>query len=82
MLLAKVVAFIVCAVACISIVIAHSDKWAHSLQQYYIRESERMYGNSEDWRDPWIKTLFKFLVIFFGLMAVIGLYVAFFTSQG
>jgi hypothetical protein len=78
--LAKVVAFIVCAVACLSIVIARSDRWALSLQQYYIRESEKLDGDSEDWRDPWIRMLFKCLVIFFGLTAVVGLYVAFFSS--
>jgi hypothetical protein len=80
MLLAKVVAFIVCAVTYISIVIARSDRCALSLQQYYIRESEKLDGDSEDWRGPWIRTLFKCLVIFFGLMAVAGLYVAFFDS--
>lgn len=80
MLLAKIVAFAVCAVACISIVITHSDRWALSLQRFYIHESKKAYGESEEWEQPWIRTLFKCLVIFFGLMAVVGLYTAFFTA--
>ena len=79
-LLAKIVAFAVCATACISLVLARSDRWAVSLQQYYIRTSQKAYGESTTWEQPWIKTLCKCLVIFFGLMAVVGLYVAFFNS--
>jgi len=82
MLLAKIAAFTISAIACISMVITHIDKWARLLQQYYVRASENSFSGSESWREPWIRTLFKCLVIFFGLMAVIGLYVAFFTSQG
>jgi hypothetical protein len=79
MLLVKIVAFAVCAATCISIVIVRSDRWALSLQRYYIRESQKLDGDSEDWLGPWIRTLFRCMVIFFGLMAVVGLYVAFFN---
>ena len=79
MLLAKIVAFIISATAFISIVITHSDRWAHSLQQYYIRTSKKAYGESAAWGQPWIKTLCKCLVIFFGFMSVVGLYAAFFA---
>ena len=41
---------------------------------------KKAYGESTTWEQPWIKTLCKCLVIFFGLMAVVGLYVAFFNS--
>jgi hypothetical protein len=59
----------------------NTGKWAHSLQQYYIAQSNRLSGNSGGWDEPWRLSLFKVLVIFFALMAILGVYVLVFSSQ-
>jgi hypothetical protein len=59
----------------------NTGKWARSLQKYYIAQSSGLSGNSGGWDEPWRLSLFKALVIFFGLMAVLGVYVLVFSQQ-
>jgi hypothetical protein len=40
-----------------------------------------MSGHNGGWDEPWRLKLFKALVIFFGLMAVLGVYVVVFSVQ-
>ena len=45
------------------------------------RPIERTFRQSGGWDEPWRLTLFKALVIFFGLMAVLGIYVLVLSQQ-
>ena len=75
----KIVAFLIIAVGSIAAVATQSNKWATAMQQYYVRQSKKMYGENENWERPWIRTLFKALIFFFGFMFVLGVYVAIFS---
>ena len=59
----------------------NTGKRASSLQKYYIDQSNKMSGDSGGWDEPWKLQLFKALVIFFGLMAILGIYVLVFSAQ-
>jgi hypothetical protein len=75
MVILKVLITAIAAVAVLVILVRSTGKWAHSLQEYYIRQSNKLYGHSGGWDKPWRLTLFKALVVFFGLMAILGVYV-------
>jgi hypothetical protein len=59
----------------------NTGKWAQSLQRYYIAQSHKISGDSGGWDEPWRLTLFKALVVFFGLMAILGVYVVVFSGK-
>jgi hypothetical protein len=61
------------------LLLQNTGKWAACLQKYYIGQANKLYGNSGGWDEPWRLLLFKALVIFFGLMAVLGIYVLVFS---
>ena len=77
----KIVIVAVAAVIALFLLIRNTGKWARSLQRYYIAQSNKMSGNNGGWDEPWRLMLFKALVIFFGLMAVLGAYVVVFSQQ-
>src|SRR5262245_44673094 len=47
----------------------------------YIAQSNKLSGDSGGWDKSWRLTLFKVLVVFFGLMAILGIYVIVFSFQ-
>jgi hypothetical protein len=71
----------IAAVIVLFLLVKNTAKWARSLQRYYIVQSNKMSGNNGGWDAPWRLILFKALVIFFGLMAILGAYVIVFSSQ-
>ena len=77
----KIVIVAIAAVIVLSLLIRNTEKWALSLQKYYIAQSNKLYGNNGGWDEPWRLTLFKALTVFFGLMAILGIYVAVFSYQ-
>ena len=77
----KVIVVSIAAVLILAILSRNSSKWALSLQRYYITQSNKMSGNNGGWDEPWRLALFKALVIFFGLMAILGVYVIVFSVQ-
>lgn len=79
--IAKIVVVAVVAVIVLVLLYKNTSNWARSLQKYYIAQSNKMSGNNGGWDEPWKLTLFKALVIFFGLMAILGVYVAVFSFQ-
>ena len=76
----KIIVTAIAAVAVVVLLIHNTGNWARSLQRYYVTQSVRWYGDSGGWGQPWILTLFKVIVIFFGLTAILGIYVAVFSQ--
>jgi hypothetical protein len=76
----KIIATAIAAVAVAVLLFHNTTNWARSLQRYYVAQSARCYGDSGGWGQPWILTLCKGIVIFFGLMAIVGIYVAVFSA--
>jgi hypothetical protein len=80
-MLLKVLIVAIAALIVLIVLVRSTGKWARSLQRYYIAQSNKLSGNSGGWDEPWRLTLFKALVIFFGLMVVLGVYVIVFNFQ-
>jgi len=72
MIILKIAIIVTAAVIDLFILARNTDRWARSLQKYYVDQSR---GNAK-WDEPWRLILFKALVVFFGLMAALGVYVA------
>ena len=81
MIILKVASVIVIGALVVILLMKNTGKWARSLQKYYIAQSSGLSGNSGGWDEPWRLSLFKALVIFFGLMGVLGVYVLVFSQQ-
>ena len=77
----KIIIVAIAAVVVLVLLFQKTGKWARSLQKYYVAQSNKMSGNNGGWDEPWKLTLFKALVIFFGLMAILGVYVVVFSAQ-
>jgi hypothetical protein len=82
MVILKVLVLAIAAVVVLVILARNTGRWAHSLQEYYIAQSKNLYGHSGGWDKSWRLTLLKALVIFFGLMAILGVYVVMFSAFG
>ena len=82
MVILKVLIVVIAAVVVLVILAPNAGKWARSLQEYYIAQSKKLYGHVGGWDEPWRLTLFKALVVFFGLMAILGVYVVVFSAFG
>lgn len=72
----KIIVVAVAAVITLFLLVRNTEKWARSLQGYYVAQSNKMLGDNGGWDESWRLMLFKALVIFFGLMAILGVYVA------
>jgi len=60
----------------ISIISLYKNKdWATLLHEYYVSESKKhWYGKLFPWETPWVFWLFRVMVIFFGIVLLIGAY--------
>jgi hypothetical protein len=76
----KIILVVMVAVIVSVLLVKNTGRWSRSLQRYYIDQSNRLHGNSAGWDSPSRLTLFKALVIFFGLMAILAVYVAVFSQ--
>jgi hypothetical protein len=76
----KIILVVMAALIASVLLVKNTSRWSRSLQRYYIDQSNRLYGNSAGWDRPSRLALFKTLVIFFGLMAVLAVYVAVFSQ--
>jgi hypothetical protein len=81
MMILKVAFVVVIGAIVVILLMKNRGKWARSLQKYYIAQSNGLSGFSGGWDEPWRLSLFKALVIFFGLMAVLGVYVLVFSQR-
>jgi hypothetical protein len=76
----KIIIIAIVAVIVLALLVKNTQKWSRSLQNYYVTQSNQLYGNSGGWDKPWRLKLFNALVIFFGLMAILAAYVAVFSA--
>jgi hypothetical protein len=76
----KVITVAIAGIIVLFLLTRNTGKWARSLQKYYVAQSNKMSGESGGWDQPWRLALFKALVLFFGLMAILGVYVVLFSQ--
>ena len=74
----RILAFVVISVIIIVALAKNTKKWAVELQKIYIEESKKI-NDGQRWEGPWKTTFFEMLIIFFGLMAMVGAFVLCFS---
>ena len=79
MIIIKIATVAVVGMIVIALLARNTNRWARSLQQYYIAQANRLYGNDAGWNQPWRYLLFKALVVFFGSMAILAAYIVIFS---
>jgi hypothetical protein len=77
----KIVMVAITAIVVLVLLTRNTSKWARSLQGYYIAQSHKISGDSGGWDESWRLTLFKALVVFFGLMVILGVHVVVFSLR-
>lgn len=75
-----VLLFIVISIGFIVAVINHSKKWALALQLMYVREGERLFGDSPSWKDKWVRILLQVLIVFLATIIVLLVFSLFFGT--
>jgi hypothetical protein len=63
--------FVVISIGTLAAWIKNLNKWAAALQQFYIREAERAFGNSSMWKRRRSLTICKVHIIFLAFMAIV-----------
>jgi preprotein translocase subunit SecG len=79
MLLFKVLVFIVLAVIALVVLINNTKKWSARLHQYMFDQANKVFGRGAGWERPWAPLLSKAMIVFFGLMFIVFLYVVVFS---
>ena len=79
MIALKLIALALIVATSVFMLVQNTNKWAQSLRRYYIKKARETHGDSSNWEQPWRFNLFKTIVIFFGLMFIIGAYVLIFS---
>ena len=79
MLTVKIVAFAIFAVIALIILYKNTNRWSERFQKYMLSQTLKVFGSGEGWDEPWAKYLSKVMVVFFGLMFIVGIYVAIFS---
>jgi hypothetical protein len=74
----RTLAFFVISVIITVALAKNTAKWAIELQKIYSEESKKI-NDGQKWEGPWRTTFFKMLIIFFGVMAMVGAFVLCFS---
>ena len=80
MLIFKIIAFLVFAILALIVLYKNTNKWSIRFQRHAVSQMIQVFGDNEGWDDPWANYLSKFMVIFLGLMFILLIYVAVFTT--
>lgn len=79
MLLFKIVTFVIIATILFTLLFKNLNKWSIRFQRHAVSQMMRVFGDAEGWDDPWAKYFSMVIVVFLGLMLIIGIYVAIFS---
>ena len=74
----KIVAFVIVAILALVILVKNTNKWSIRFQKYMFSQTMTVFGSGEGWDEPWTKYLSRAMVVFFGLMFIVLVYVAIF----
>ena len=71
MLIFALIVFVVIAAGFVGIVIKNSRKWALALQKIYVKEGEKLFGDSSSWKEMWVRVLLQVIIIFASVILVL-----------
>jgi ABC-type Fe3+ transport system permease subunit len=81
MLIIRIAVVVILAVIAIIVVIKHLERRSKGLRRYMIGQSTKAWGDASEWERPWTIYLSKALVIFFGGMFILLVYVICFSQS-
>jgi ABC-type Fe3+ transport system permease subunit len=81
MLILRIAVVVILAVIAIVLVIKNLERWSKGLRRYMIGQSTKAWGDASEWERPWTIYLSKALVIFFGGMFILLVYVICFSQS-
>ena len=67
------------AVVVLATLVERTDQWGNRFRRYMISEGKKSNWRGAAWEKPWTMALSKAMVAFFGLVFLIGVYVAIFS---
>jgi preprotein translocase subunit SecG len=70
MVIFEITIFSIISIIFVVMIIRNSKKWAFALQKIYIKEGERLFGDSSSWKDAWVRVLLQIIIIFFAIVLV------------
>jgi len=74
----KTIIFVIIAVVALIVLIKNLNQWASRFRQYMLAQANSVFGGGVGWDKPWALFLSKAMLVFFGLMFIVGAYVLIF----
>jgi hypothetical protein len=75
----RIPGFMLTAVVVLATLVERTDQWGNRFRKYMISEGKKSNWGGAAWEKPWTMALSKAMVVFFGLVFLIGVYVAIFS---
>jgi hypothetical protein len=80
MLILRMAVVVILAVITIVVEVKNIERWSKGFRRYIIGQSKKALGDASEWERPWTIYLSKALVIFFGAMFILLVYVICFSQ--
>ena len=75
----KIAIFVIIAIVALSVLIKNVNQWTTRFHQYMLGQANKVFGSGVGWDKPWALFLSKVMVIFFGVMFIVLIYVIVFS---
>ena len=72
----RIPGFILAVIVVLATLVELTDQWSNRFRKHMISEGKKSIWGGAAWEKPWMIVLGKAMVVFFGLMFLIGVYVA------
>ena len=79
-MIGQIIFFVLVSIFAVVIMVRNTNKWAIKLNRYMFRESNKIFQDDNGWGGGFGLILSKVMIIFLGLMFILAVYVAAFTS--
>jgi hypothetical protein len=80
MLIIRIAVVVILAAITIVVVSRNLKSWSKRFRRYMIGQSTKALGDASEWERPWTMYLSKVLIIFFGAMFILLVYVICFSQ--
>jgi hypothetical protein len=80
MLIIRIAVVVILAAITIVVVVKNLESWSKGFRRYMIGQSKKSLVDASEWERPWTIYLSKALIIFFGAMFILLVYVICFSQ--
>ena len=67
------------ALAAVIVLFQNANQWSARFHQYMLGQANKVFGRGAGWERPWAPLLSKAMVLFFGFMLIVLIYVVVFS---